>query len=279
MTKTDTSIISFQNQKVRRVEYNGEWWFSVVDIVTILNDTNYQTARTYWKVLKNRLLKEGANETVTNCNQFKLLAEDGKMRLTDCANLKGCFRIIQSIPSKKAEPIKQFLARVGAERIEEIENPEIAQERMIKIYEKKGYSKEWINERIQSIIDRKNLTDEWKNRGAFEEDYQLFTAIMSKATFGLTPKEYKQYKNLRPKESLRDNMDRLELALVNLGEATARDLHITRNTMGKNNLKQDILEAGTIAGNTRKEIEKARNKKVISKDNHRKKIIKGIKND
>ena len=275
MIKENTNIISFQNQKVRRIEYNGEWWFSIVDIVAILTDSTNPTD--YIKKVKQRdnELQKGWGQIIT---PFPIQTNGGIQKV-NCANLKGCFRIIQSIPSKKAEPIKQFLARVGAERIEEIENPEIAQERMIKIYKKKGYSKEWINERIQSIIDGKNLTDEWKNRGAFEEDYQLFTAIMSKATFGLTPKEYKQYKNLRPKESLRDNMDRLELALVNLGEATAERLHKTRNTKGRNNLKIDIIDAGTIAGNTRKQIEKATKKKVISKDNHITKLKKGIKNE
>jgi len=162
--KGDNKLIVFENKKIRHTWYKEDWWFSVVDVVGILTDNNFQGARNYWKVLKHRLKKEGS-ETVTNCNRLKLEAPDGKMRETDCANKEGLFRIIQSIPSKKAEPFKLWLAKVGSERIDEIENPELAQERMKLLYEQKGYPKNWIDKRLRGIAIRQDLTDEWKNRG------------------------------------------------------------------------------------------------------------------
>lgn len=260
-------LVTFETKKIRRIEHDGEWYFSVVDVVAVLTDNDYQGARNYWKVLKNRLINEGANEPVTKCNQLKLTAEDGKLRATDCANTETIFRIIQSIPSPKAEPFKQWLAKVGYERIQEINDPELAQQRMMEIYRQKGYSEEWTKQRIQSISIRKKLTDEWKIRGAVEEDYNIFTAIMSKATFGLKPNEYKKLKGLK-KENLRDHMSDIELTLTMLGEATARELHKTNNTQGKSNLEKDVLKAGKIAGNTRKQIEKETGKSVIRKDNY-----------
>lgn len=266
--KTSNELTTFENKKVRQIEYNGELYFSVVDIIAILTDNDYQHARNYWKVLKNRLINEGADELVTKCNQLKMPAEDGKLRATDCANIETMFRIIQSIPSPKAEPIKQWLARVGYERIQEIENPELSQQRMMEIYRQKGYSNEWILERIQSIVDRKNLTDEWKNRGATEQDYSIFTSIMSKATFGIKPSEHKEIKKLKKGENLRDNMTRVEIALVNLSEATAHELHKSRNTQGKHNLMRDVKEAGDVAGKARLDIEKRTGKKVVSSERH-----------
>jgi hypothetical protein len=261
-----TDLAIFEDKKVRRVEYNGEWYFSVVDVVAILVGTTSKDKGAYWRKLKERLILEGGDQVVTNCHGLKLIAEDGKLRETDCANLETMFRIIQSIPSPKAEPFKQWLARVGYERIKEIENPEIAQQRMMEIYRKKGYDEPWIKQRIQSILTRKELTDEWKTRGAIDRDYEFFTALMSQETFGVTPKEHKEIKGLK-RENLRDHMSNIEIALVNLGEATAKEIHKTRNTQGKNNLAKDVKEAGRVAGKARKNIEALTNKKVVSPDN------------
>ena len=264
--KANNEIINFESKKIRRIEHNGEWYFSVVDIVAILTENDYQTGRKYWNKLKERLIKEGGNEPVTNCHQLKMPAEDGKLRATDCANTETMFRIIQSIPSPKAEPIKQWLAKVGYERIQEIEDPELAQQRMMETYRQKGYSEDWIRQRIQSISIRKKLTDEWKLRGAVESDYNVFTAIMSEATFGLKPSEHKQVKGLK-RENLRDHMSDIELTLTMLGEATAKELHKVNNTIGRDNLKKDVKRAGKIAGDTRKQIEKETGKSVVSSSN------------
>ena len=263
----ENSLVTFENKKIRRTEHNGEWYFSVVDMVAVLTDNDYQHARNYWKVLKNRLINEGSDETVTKCNQLKLLAEDGKMRTTDCANTETMFRIIQSIPSPKAEPFKQWLAKVGYERIQEIEDPELAEQRAVQYYKQKGYPEEWIKVRIQTIFDRKNLTDEWKSRGASEEDYSIFTAIMSECTFGVKPSEHKKIKGLK-RENLRDHMSPVELALTNLGEITAREIHKANNTNGRKNLEKDVVKAGNIAGNARKQIELETGKSVVSSENY-----------
>lgn len=183
----NNELITFESKKIRRIEHNGEWYFSVVDVVAVLVDSQSQDRGAYWRKLKQRLIFEGGNEVVTKCHKLKLTAEDGKKYATDCANTETMFRIIQSIPSPKAEPFKQWLAKVGYERIQEIEDPELAQQRMMEIYRKKGYSEEWIKQRIQSIIVRKELTNEWNIRGAVEKDYSIFTALMSQATFGSKP--------------------------------------------------------------------------------------------
>ncbi|MDR1498681.1 MAG: Bro-N domain-containing protein [Rickettsiales bacterium] len=261
-----TDLVIFENKKVRRKEHNGEWYFSVVDVVAILAETTSKDKGTYWRKLKERLILEGGDQVVTNCHGLKLTAEDGKLRETDCANLETMFRIIQSIPSPKAEPFKQWLARVGYERIKEIENPETAQQRMMEIYRKKGYDELWIKQRVQSILTRKELTDEWKTRGAIDRDYEFFTALMSQETFGITPKEHKEIKGLK-RENLRDHMSNIEIALVNLGEATAKEIHIVNNTQGTDNLKVDVAKAGKIAGETREKIEMETKKKVVSLDN------------
>ena len=263
-----TDIIQFENDAIRRIEHNGEWYFSVVDIVNILSGSKAKDKGLYWRVLKNRLKNEGASEVVSKCNELKLISSDGKKYATDCANVETVFRIIQSIPSPKAEPIKQWLAKVGYERIKEVEDPEIAQERMMEIYKDKGYSNEWIAKRVQSIIDRKELTNEWDRRGALKEDYKIFTAIMSKATFGVIPTEHKQIKNLKNQNNLRDHMTRVELALVSLGEATATEIHKSRNSQGKKELEKDITKAGIIAGEARKRIEKETGKPVVSSTKH-----------
>lgn len=220
------ALVVFEDTKIRRIWHNDEWYFSVVDIVEAL--TGSTDARTYWKVLKHRLLKEGS-EVVTKCNQLKLASSDGKFYETDCANTKSIFRIIQSIPSKKAEPFKQWLAQVGFDRVQEIEDPERIQMRMVSIYKAKGYSDEWIDKRIRGIAVRQELTEEWKNRGAEKpSDFAVLTAEISKATFDMTPKEYKEFKGLtKPNQNLRDHMDSLEFIFNMLGEKVTTE--ITKN--------------------------------------------------
>ena len=190
-------IIVFESKKIRRVYHNEEWWFSVIDVVSALTESI--DARAYWRKLKQRLIEEGS-QVVTNCHRLKLEAPDGKLRETDCANTQGMFRIIQSIPSPNAEPFKIWLAQVGYERVQEIENPELAQERMKQLYEQKGYPRDWIDKRLRGIAIRQNLTDEWKERGIENErDFAILTSEISKATFGMTPSEYKNMKGLSKK--------------------------------------------------------------------------------
>jgi len=262
----------FQDQKIRSHwdEVAEKWYFSIIDIVEILTEQkDYQGARNYWKVLKHRLLKEG-NETVTNCNQLKMSSADGKMRLTDVADTKDILRLIQSIPSKKAEPFKQWLAQVGKERLDEIENPELAQVRMKALYEQKGYPKDWIDKRLRGIAIRQNLTDEWQERGISEQrDYAILTAEISKATFGMTPSEYKAFKNLpvKSKANLRDNMDDLELIFTMLGERVTTEISKAEkpDTLVKN--KKVAKRGGTVAGNARKDTEKELGRSVMNADN------------
>ena len=201
---TENKIIVFENKKIRRIWHGEEWYFSVIDVVGVLTDSVDPGA--YWRKLKQRLNQEGS-EVVTFCHGLRLEAADGKKYATDCANTQSMFRIIQSIPSPKAEIFKQWLAKVGYERVQEIENPELAQERMKELYEKKGYPKEWIDKRLRGIAIRQNLTDEWKERGIFSEnDFSILTAEISKATFGMVPSEYKDFKVLTKKaQNLRDH--------------------------------------------------------------------------
>jgi len=219
------SIKLFENKKVR-VQWDKDeekWYFSIVDVIAVLTDNDYQTARKYWNKLAQRLREEG-NESVTNCHQLKLIAPDGKMRLTDVGDTEQLLRLIQSIPSKKAEPFKTWLAKVGYQRIEETEDPELAFERAMKTYLQKGYSKEWINQRLKTIDVRKELTDEWNRVGIEKEtDFAILTNEITKAWSGKTIAEYKQLKSLR-KENLRDNMTNLELVLNMLAEATTTEL-------------------------------------------------------
>jgi len=322
MTK-ETSIKLFQDKKVRSVwdEVNEKWWFSVVDIIAILTDSDFQTARKYWKVLKGRLKDEGSevfsvtnevvsdtnlsndeselvtncnqlrNETVTNCNplknesvtirhelktelvtkcyQLKLPAPDGKMRLTDVADAKQILRLIQSIPSPKAEPFKLWLAQVGYERLQEIENPELAQERMKFLYEQKGYPQDWIDKRLRGIAIRQNLTDEWKARGISEErDYAILTAEISKATFGLTPSEYKELKGLKKKnQNLRDHMTDLELIFTMLGERVTTEISQKEQPVSFQANKKVAKRGGNVAGVARKQTEKELGRTIIAKDN------------
>jgi len=263
-----SSIILFKEKQIRRTWHNEEWWFSVVDVCGAL--TQSIDAGAYWRKLKQRLKEEGS-EVVTNCHELKLEAFDGKMRETDCANNEGVFRIIQSIPSPKAEPFKRWLAKVGYERIKEIEDPELAQDRMKSLYEQKGYSKDWIDKRLRGIAIRQNLTDEWKERGIFhEKDYAILTAEISKATFGMTPSQYKKFKNLptKSKANLRDNMTDLELIFTMLGEKVTTEISAQEkpNNFSKN--KKVARRGGAIAGNARKATEKELKRSIISKENY-----------
>ena len=220
-------VAVFKGKQIRKVIYNNEWWFSVVDVVHVLTEQpEFQTARKYWNKLKERLSKEGS-ESVTNCHQLKLKAADGKEYLTDCANTETLFRIIQSIPSPKAEPFKRWLARVGKERLDEIENPELGMQRTKEIYEKKGYPKDWIEKRLRGIAVRQKLTDEWDGRGAqADNDYAILTNEIMQGAFDLKVESYKKHKGLK-RENLRDHMTDLELIITMLGEAAT-----TRITQG-----------------------------------------------
>ena len=259
----------FEDQRIRTAwdEEKEEWYFSVVDVVAALTDSLDPGA--YWRKLKQRLTAEGS-QVVTFCHGLKLQAPDGKMRTTDCANVKGMFRIIQSIPSPKAEPFKQWLAQVGYERVLEIENPELAQERMKELYEQKGYPKDWIDKRLRGIAIRQNLTDEWKERGITEDrDYAILTAEISKATFGMTPSAYKAYKGLEsPNQNLRDHMTDLELIFTMLGERVTTELSRQEkpDTMPKH--KSVARRGGKVAGNARKETEKELGRSIISSENY-----------
>ncbi len=266
MTEKDKALVVFQDKKIRRIWYNEEWFFSVVDIVAVLTDS--PTPRQYWGKVKDREFI--ALELSPIWVQLKLPAEDGKLRFTDCVSTKNAFRLIQSIPSKKAEPFKQWLAQVGYERIQEIENPEIAQDRVKEYYELKGYPKEWIDKRLRGIAIRQDLTDEWKTRGIKEQnDFAILTNEISKATFGKTVQEYKRFKDLKRKnQNLRDHMTDWELILTMVGEKATTDITISKDSTGFKECKESAVEGGTIAKNTRKEIEQKTGKSIISKDNY-----------
>ena len=265
------SIQLFQDSKVRTVwdEEQEKWYFSVVDVVGILVDSvDYQTARNYWKVLKHRLLKEG-NEMVTSCNRLKLLAPDGKMRMTDVADAQQIFRIIQSIPSRKAEPFKQWMAQVAAQRLDQMQDPELSIEQAMMDYHRLGYSEKWINQRIKSIEVRKELTDEWKRAGVKEGmDFATLTNILTKEWSGKTVGEYKNYKGLH-KENLRDNMTNLELALNMLAEASTAEIHRTTNPAGFQASKQIAKQGGGVAKVARQQLEKELGHSVVSSLNAR----------
>ena len=263
---SENALVVFQGKNIRRAWFNEEWWFSVVDIVGVLTDS--EDPRNYWKVLKHRLTKEGGNETVTNCNQLKMLANDGKIRLTDCANTKTMFRVVQSIPSSKAEPFKKWLAKVGYERVQEIENPELAQKRMRELYKSKGYSDAWIEKRVRGIAVRDELTNEWGKRGVKQEkEYAILTSEISKATFGLTPQEYKEFKGLK-NQNLRDHMNDLEIIFTMLGEASTTKIARNKDALGFNENKSVAKEGGIVAGVARKELEKRSGDKVSTSENY-----------
>ena len=260
------AIQLFEGKRVRIVwdADQEKYYFSVVDIVQVLTDSaDYQTARKYWKVLKGRLKKEG-NESVTNCYQLKLPSSDGKKYKTDMADLQGIFRLIQSVPSKKAEPIKQWLAQLGEQRIDQIIDPELTFQMAVEDYRRQGYSEKWINERMRSIEMRKELTDEWQRAGIHEQkDFAILTNILTKAWSGMTTGEYKRHKGLT-KENLRDNMTNVELALNTLAEVTATEISRQRNPKGMAQSSQTEREGGEVARNARADIESRIGRSVIS---------------
>ena len=266
-----SQISLFEEKQVRRAwnTQQQKWMFAIVDVIAIL--TGSTNPQTYWRVLKKRLNDEG-NETVTKCNGLKMTAADGKQRMTDVADTEQLLRLIQSIPSPKAEPFKLWLAQVGYERLEEIENPELAAKRMRAIYEQKGYSEEWIEKRLRGIAVRDELTDEWKKRGVKEgKEFAILTAEISKATFGMTPSEYKEFKALsNPKENLRDHMTDLELIFTMLGEASTTEIAKKRNALGFPANKKAAKDGGSVAGKARKDLEKQSGKRISTRENFEK---------
>ena len=272
--KANASIKLFEQKQVRSVwdDEQEKWYFSVVDIIAILTES--PNPAVYWRVMKKRLSDEG-NETVTNCNGLKMLAADGKMRMTDVADTEQLLRLIQSIPSPQAEPFKQWLAKTGYERIEEIQDPEKSIDRAMENYLKLGYSKEWINQRLKSIEVRKELTDEWETRAVKKgQEFAVLTDIITKGWSDKTVKEYKEFKGLK-KENLRDNMTNLELVLNMLAEATTTEISKEKAPKTFNDNKTIAKQGGTIAGNTRKAIEAKTGKKVVSSKNA--KAMKSVK--
>src|SRR3989339_601828 len=270
----NTHIAIFRKRKIRKTIHNNEWWFSVVDVVEVLTES--VDAGAYWRKLKQRLKEEGS-EVVTFCHGLKIKASDGKKYETDCANAESIFRIVQSIPSPKAEPFKRWLAKVGYERVQEIENPELATKRTRMLYKLKGYPEDWIEKRMRGIAIREELTDEWQKRGAAEErDYEILTAEISKATFGVTPIQYKKLKGLK-RQNLRDHMDDFELIFTMLGERATTEIHRIEDSKGLPKLKKDAKAGGDIAGGARKNLEKRLGRSIVSNKNYLpKKITKQL---
>ena len=274
------TIKLFEQHKVRTSWQSEEekWYFSVVDIGAILTESD--DPRNYWKVLKNRLSKEG-NQTVTDCNQLKMIAHDGKMRLTDVLDTEGVLRLIQSIPSPKAEPFKLWLAKVGSERIDEMQDPEIGINRALQYYRNLGYSEAWINQRLKSIEVRKDLTDEWKRSGVKDNQYGFLTDILTEAWSGMKTKQYKEHKGLK-KENLRDNMSNMELVLNMLAEVSTTEISKGKNPKTMKENIQVAKEGGSVAKNARLEIESKTGNKIVTNKNakHLRQIErKGSNND
>ena len=264
MTKKE-ALQLFEQRKVRTVwdDQEEKWYFAIVDVIAILTESN--NPQTYWRVLKNRLRKEG-NETVTNCNGFKLRAADGKMRQTDIADTEQLFRLIQSIPSPKAEPFKQWMAQVASQRIDQMQDPELSIDQAVADYKRLGYSDAWINQRIKSIEVRKELTDEWKRTGVQEGlEYASLTDIITREWSGFTTKQYKHYKGLA-KENLRDNMTNLEIALNILAEASATELSKQRDPQGFRQQKQVAKDGGSVAKAARNQLESQLGRSIISSE-------------
>jgi hypothetical protein len=262
----DSALVVFEGRSIRRVWSEGEWFFSVVDVVRALTDSI--DARDYWHKLKKRELESGGIELSTFCRQLKLPSADGKKYLTDCANTESMFRIIQSIPSRKAEPFKRWLAKVGYERIQEIENPERAMGRMREIYQAKGYSEEWIEKRMRGIAVRDELTGEWSKRGVRQDtEFAILTAEISDAAFGMTPAQYMKYKGLR-RGNLRDHMTDLELIFTMLGEAATTEIARRRDARGFVQNKAVARRGGSIAGDARRKLEYESGRSVITPENY-----------
>ena len=275
---SDTKIALFEGKKIRKVFHQDEWWFSIIDVIEVLTEST--RPRKYWSDLKTKLLEEGYFQMSEKIGQLKLESSDGKKYLTDVANTETMFRIIQSIPSPKAEPFKRWLAKVGYERIQEIEDPELASKRARALYEAKGYPSEWIEKRIRSIAIRDELTSEWSRRGVKQgKEFGILTSEISKATFGITPTDYKKYKDLKGKENLRDHMTDLELIFSMLGEASTKEIAVKRNTQGFPENLQAAKEGGTIAGNARHALEQKTSKRVVTSENYLPKKNKELPNN
>lgn len=262
----ETKTAIFRSRKIRKVIHRGEWWFSVVDIMGALVEN--QNPRRYWSDLKIKLKKEGYSQLYEKIVQLKLLGPDDKEYLTDCGNTETIFRVIESIPSPKAEPLKRWLARVGYERVQEIEDPELATKRTRALYKAKGYPDAWIEKRMRGIEVRETLTNEWKNRDVGgDREYAILTAEISQATFGMKPAAYKKFKGLR-RENLRDHMDDLELIFSMLGEAATTEIARNKDARGFGENKVVAKEGGSVAGKARKDLEAKSGKKVSSKQNY-----------
>jgi DNA-damage-inducible protein D len=255
-------LIPFQGERIRRIIHEGEWYFSIIDILEMLIDTN--NAQSYWGKLKER-----ESQLLTICQKFKFAANDGKMRSTDCANTEGVLRIVMSVPSPKAEPLKRWLAEQGKRTLDETADPELLTQRQIDLYKAKGYTDEWIKERLKSIETRNKLTEEWQQRGVKEgKEYSILTAIIAKGTFGVTPTEHREVKNLtKSSQNLRDNMTDLELIFTALGEAATRQLAIEEDAQGFDENKDKAVKGGKGAGIARENFEKATGLKVVSANN------------
>ena len=265
MSETN-QIALFKGKQIRRTLFEKEWWFSVVDVNEALTDSERPSV--YWSAMKVRVQSDDGLQLSTICRQLKLQSADGKKYETDCANTEGIFRIIQSIPSPKAEPFKRWLAKVGYERIQEIEDPELATKRTRMLYKLKGYPEAWIEKRMRGIAIRGELTDEWQKRGAqSRRDYEILTAEISKAAFDLTPSKYKKHKGLK-RENLRDHMGELELIFSMLGEKAATEIHRADDSHGIPKLKTDAQDGGNIAGDARRKLEKRLGRSVVSKKNY-----------
>ena len=264
----ENKLAIFEEKEIRREWYKEDWYFSIIDVVEVLVENN-KRPRKYWSDLKQKLISEGFVEVSEKIGQLKMMAKDGKMRLTDVADTKTLLRIIQTIPSPKAEPFKRWLAQVGSERLEEIVNPELAIDRAKETYIRKGYENTWIAQRLKTIDNRKELTDTWKERGPKDRDYAILTDEIYKSTFNMNTAQYKELKGInKTKRNLRDSMGKLELAITNLAEVTANEMHNTNNSFGLEELKDDVQEAGRITGKARKEIEEKIGKKVAEKTNY-----------
>lgn len=265
--KENKELVLFENNRIRRKEYNGEWFYSVVDIIEILSESN--TPKRYWTDLKKKIETENNIELYEKIVQLKMPSKkDGKNYKTDCANRETIFRIIQSVPSPNAEPFKLWFAKLAEERIQETIDPSLAIERARQTYLKKGFTDEWINARIKGIPARNELTDEWRKRGITEpKDFAILTDEISKGTFGITTKKHKSIKNLDKSQILRDNMSPLELALTTLAEVTTTELHRTNDSQGMTKLKIDAHDGGEVAAITRRNIEKRIGKPIVTSEN------------
>ena len=268
----DNRLIAFEDKNIRRVWQNEQWYFSIIDVIEILTETD--RPRKYWSDLKKKLTTEGFNELSEKIGQLKMPASDGKNRLTDVANTEGVLRIIMSIPSPKAEPFRVWMAQVSADNIVETEDPEIGFERLREIYKAKGYTDDWIERRMQSIEARKRLTAEWEKRGVKEgQEYSILTATIAKNTFGLTPTEHKEHKSLEsPSQNLRDHMTPLELIFTALSEETTRMIAEKDDAQGFNENLDSATEGGNMAGKYRKQLEERTGSKVVSSENFLNKI-------